>query len=132
MCVAPLVDDAEVRQFLQNAAAGGVALVERRFRDGISAGEIPSDFPVAARASQVTGSCAWADHACADGHAAQDAPQRRRGSGRLGAPAAAWKCGAGILKLHGGWSARNLHSRRAIRPLAKTQRFQGENRGVLR
>lgn len=53
VCVAPLVNDAEVRQFLQNAAAGGVALVERRFRDGISAGEIPSDFPVAARASQV-------------------------------------------------------------------------------
>jgi AcrR family transcriptional regulator len=52
-CVAPLVNDAEVRQFLQNAAAGAVALVERRFRDGISAGEIPSDFPVAARASQV-------------------------------------------------------------------------------
>ena len=54
VCVAPLVDDAEVRQFLQNAAAGGVAMVERRFRDGISAGEIPSDFPVAVRASQVT------------------------------------------------------------------------------
>jgi AcrR family transcriptional regulator len=53
VCVAPLVNDAEVRQFLQNAAAGGVALVERRFRDAISAGEIPSDFPVAARASQV-------------------------------------------------------------------------------
>jgi len=53
VCVAPLVDDAEVRKFLQNAAAGAVALVERRFRDGISAGEIPSDFPVAARASQV-------------------------------------------------------------------------------
>src|SRR5271154_3292984 len=53
VCVAPLVNDAEVRQFLQNAAAGAVALVERRFRDGISAGEIPSDFPVAARASQV-------------------------------------------------------------------------------
>lgn len=53
VCVAPLVDDAEVRQFVQNAAAGAVALVERRFRDGISAGEIPSDFPVAARASQV-------------------------------------------------------------------------------
>ncbi len=52
-CVAPLVDDAEVRQFLQNAAAGAVAMVERRFRDGISAGEIPSDFPVAARATQV-------------------------------------------------------------------------------
>ena len=54
MCVAPLVDDAEVRQFLQNAAAGAVALVEGRFRDGISAGEIPPDFPVAVRAIQVT------------------------------------------------------------------------------
>ena len=54
MCVAPVVDDAEVRKFLQNAAAGGVALVEGRFRDGITAGEIPSDFPVAVRAIQVT------------------------------------------------------------------------------
>ena len=53
VCVAPLVDDAEVRQFLQNAAAGAVALVERRFREGISTGEIPSDFPVSTRASQV-------------------------------------------------------------------------------
>jgi AcrR family transcriptional regulator len=52
ICVAPLVDDTEVRQFLKDAVAGGVALVERRFFDGISAGEIPSDFPVAARASQ--------------------------------------------------------------------------------
>src|SRR5277367_2746755 len=54
VCVAPVVDDAEVRQFLQNAAAGGTALVERRFRDAISAGEIPSDFPAAVRAIQVT------------------------------------------------------------------------------
>src|SRR5271154_4171869 len=53
VCVAPLVDDAEVRQFLKDAVGAGVALVERRFCDGISAGEIPSDFPVAARASQV-------------------------------------------------------------------------------
>jgi AcrR family transcriptional regulator len=53
-CVAPLVDDAEVRQFLQNAVAGAVALLERRFRDGIRAGEIPPDFPVAVRAIQVT------------------------------------------------------------------------------
>ena len=53
VCVAPLVDDAEVRQFLKDAVAGGVALVKRRFCDAISAGEIPSDFPVAARASQV-------------------------------------------------------------------------------
>ena len=54
VCVAPLVNDTEVRKFLQNAAAGGAALVEGRFRDGITAGEIPSDFPVAVRAIQVT------------------------------------------------------------------------------
>ncbi|WP_227254860.1 TetR/AcrR family transcriptional regulator [Frigoriglobus tundricola] len=54
VCIAPLVDDAEVRQFLKDAAAGGVALVERRFRDGIIAEEIPSDFPVTVRAIQVT------------------------------------------------------------------------------
>jgi AcrR family transcriptional regulator len=54
ICVAPLVDDAEVQRFLQNAVAGGAALLERRFRDGISAGEIPSDFPAAVRATQVT------------------------------------------------------------------------------
>ena len=53
VCVAPLVNDAEVRQFLQNAAAHAVGLVERRFRDGIIAGEIPSDFPVAVRASHL-------------------------------------------------------------------------------
>ena len=52
-CIAPLVDDAEVRQFLQNSANAALALVESRFYDGISAGEIPSDFPVAARAIQV-------------------------------------------------------------------------------
>ena len=54
VCVAALVDDAEVRQFLKDAATGGVALVERRFRDGVTAGELPSDFPVAVRAIQVT------------------------------------------------------------------------------
>ncbi|MBV9907642.1 MAG: TetR/AcrR family transcriptional regulator [Hyphomicrobiales bacterium] len=53
VCVAPLVDDVEVRQFLKDAIAGGLALVERRFADGVSAGEIPPDFPVATRASQV-------------------------------------------------------------------------------
>jgi len=53
ICIAPLVDDAEVRQFLQDAVAAAAALVERRFCDAISAGEVPSDFPVAARASQV-------------------------------------------------------------------------------
>ena len=54
VCVAPLVKDAEVQKFLQNAVAAGAALVEGRLRDGIRAGEIPSDFPVAVRATQVT------------------------------------------------------------------------------
>ena len=54
VCVAPLVNDAEVQQFLQSAVAGGVALLERRFRDAIRASEIPPDFPVAARSIQVT------------------------------------------------------------------------------
>jgi AcrR family transcriptional regulator len=54
VCVAPLVNDAEVQRFLQSAVAGGVALVERRLRDGITAGDIPHDFPVAVRAIQVT------------------------------------------------------------------------------
>jgi hypothetical protein len=54
VCVAPLVNDDEVRKFLQKAAAGGAALVEGRFRDAITAGELPSDFPVAVRAIQVT------------------------------------------------------------------------------
>lgn len=52
-CVAPLVNDAEVRRFLQYAAARVVGLVEGRFRDAISTGEIPSDFPVAIRARQL-------------------------------------------------------------------------------
>jgi AcrR family transcriptional regulator len=54
ICVAPLVDDAEVQRFLQSAVAGGAALLERRFREGINAGDIPPAFPVAARAIQVT------------------------------------------------------------------------------
>ena len=54
ICVAPLVNDAEVQRFLQSAVAGDAALVERRFRDGISAGDIPPDFPVVVRAIQVT------------------------------------------------------------------------------
>jgi AcrR family transcriptional regulator len=53
VCIAPLVDDAEVRQFAQDAAAAATAQVERRFRDGVSAGELPHDFPISARASQV-------------------------------------------------------------------------------
>src|ERR1700746_2364219 len=54
ICVAPLGNDADVQRFLQSTVAGGAALLESRFRDGISAGDIPPDFPVAARAIQVT------------------------------------------------------------------------------
>ena len=54
VCVAPLVNDTEVQRFLQSTIAGGTALLERRFRGGISAGDIPHDFPVAVRAIQVT------------------------------------------------------------------------------
>jgi AcrR family transcriptional regulator len=54
MCVAPLVNDPEVQRFVQGTVAGGATLVERRFRDGISGGDIPADFPVAVRAIQVT------------------------------------------------------------------------------
>jgi hypothetical protein len=53
VCIAPLVSDAAVRQFLQDAVAGAAAFVDRRFRDGIAAGEIPTDFPVVARTNQV-------------------------------------------------------------------------------
>jgi AcrR family transcriptional regulator len=53
VCVAPLVDDPEVRQFLKDAVAGGVALVKRRFSDAIGEGEVPSDFPAVVRANQV-------------------------------------------------------------------------------
>jgi AcrR family transcriptional regulator len=53
VCVAPLVNDPEVRQFLHDVAAAAAAQVERRLLDGISTGELPSGFPVTARASQV-------------------------------------------------------------------------------
>jgi len=53
LCVAPVVNDPKVREILLNAATGAAAQLELRFRDGISAGEIPADFPVAVRASQV-------------------------------------------------------------------------------
>jgi AcrR family transcriptional regulator len=53
VCVAPVVNDTKVREILLNAATGAAALIELRFRDGIGAGEIPPDFPVAVRAIQV-------------------------------------------------------------------------------
>lgn len=53
LCVAPVVNDEKVREMLLSAATGASALIELRFRDGISAGEIPPDFPVAVRAIQI-------------------------------------------------------------------------------
>ena len=76
ICVAPLVNDAEVQRFLQSTVAGGAALLESRFRDGISAGDIPPDFPVAARAIQVTDFARGLTMRAQIGTAAQDAPQR--------------------------------------------------------
>jgi hypothetical protein len=50
----PPKEDSAPRSTRSDCRRGGAALVERRFRDGISAGDIPSDFPVATRAIQVT------------------------------------------------------------------------------
>ena len=50
----PLIDDAEVRQFLKDATAGGLALVEAPFSATGSAQEkSPPTFPWPTRASQV-------------------------------------------------------------------------------
>ncbi len=55
ICVAPLSERTlRFSGSCRTRSRGGAALVERRFRDGMSAGEIPSDFPAAARATQVT------------------------------------------------------------------------------
>jgi hypothetical protein len=69
MCVAPLVNDPEVRQSLQNAAAATVALVERRSRCGISTGESHLTFR---RRTREPGPrpCPRPDDACSDGHVA--------------------------------------------------------------
>ena len=101
VCAAPLVDDAEVRQFLKDAAAGGVALVERRFRDGISTGEIPSDFPVTTRARQVIDLARGLTMHAQLGAPRKTPPGGRRRSGRVGASAAAWKRAARKLMLDG-------------------------------
>jgi AcrR family transcriptional regulator len=53
VCVAPLVDDELVRDFLQRASEDTVALVERRLREAVEAGELPSEFPVRMRAKQI-------------------------------------------------------------------------------
>jgi AcrR family transcriptional regulator len=52
-CVAPAVNDPNVRDFLARANAQAVALVEQRLRSAVDAGELPHDYPVAARARNV-------------------------------------------------------------------------------
>src|SRR5260370_16934421 len=47
LCVAPLVNDAEVRQSLRSAGAAGVTLLHLRFPDQIIPGEIPAHHPPA-------------------------------------------------------------------------------------
>jgi AcrR family transcriptional regulator len=55
--VAPAVDDPAVRDFLARANAQAVALVEQRLRSAVDAGELPHDYPVAARARNVLDLC---------------------------------------------------------------------------
>jgi len=54
VCVAPVVDMLRFGSSCKTPPPPPTALVEGRFRDGITAGEIPSDFRVAVRAIQVT------------------------------------------------------------------------------
>ena len=89
VCVAPVVDDAEVRKFLQNAAAGGGSAGGRSFPGRDHRWRNPVRLSCGRARDPSHGFCSWPYHACADRHAAQDASQRCRGSGRLGAPAAA-------------------------------------------
>jgi AcrR family transcriptional regulator len=50
VCVAPLVDDPRVRDYLVRAGTQTVEAVTRRLRAGIEAGELPQSFPAARRA----------------------------------------------------------------------------------
>ncbi len=89
VCVAPLVNDAEVQQFLQKRGrgrrgAGGSAVSGT----GLAREKSRLTFPLPCAQSKSRILLAWPDHACADRHAAQDASQGCRGSGRPGASAA--------------------------------------------
>ena len=101
ICVAPLVDDAEVRKFLQKRGRGRRGAGGRSFPGRDQRWRNPVRISCGRTRDPSHGFCSWPYHACADRHAAQDASQGCRGSGRLGAPVAAWKCGAGFLMLHG-------------------------------
>ena len=52
-CVAPVVDDRAVREFLVREMAEKLALIEGRLRRAIETRELPKGFPVALRARQI-------------------------------------------------------------------------------
>lgn len=54
-CVVPAVANAKVREFSAYAMAQAEKIVEQRFQDAVAAGELPPDFPCAARGRQVLG-----------------------------------------------------------------------------
>jgi len=54
-CVVPAVDDAKVREFSARVMAQAETMIEQRFQDAVAAGELPPDFPCAARSRQVFG-----------------------------------------------------------------------------
>ena len=54
-CVVPAVGDAKVRAFSARAMAQAEGMVEQRFQAAVAAGELPPDFPCAARSRQLLG-----------------------------------------------------------------------------
>ncbi len=54
-CVVPVVADAKVREFSARVMAQAEKIAEQRFQDAVAAGELPPDFPCAARSRQVLG-----------------------------------------------------------------------------
>lgn len=53
VCVAPLVDDECVRDYIVSIGSQATMAVEQRLRAGIDDGELPADFPADVRARQV-------------------------------------------------------------------------------
>jgi AcrR family transcriptional regulator len=52
VCVAPLVDNKMVRDYVAHMVKQTTAAIEQRLQEGIDAGELPKSFPVALRARQ--------------------------------------------------------------------------------
>lgn len=54
-CVVPAVEDPKVRAFSARALDRAEKVIEQRLQDAVAAGELPPDFPCAARGRQVLG-----------------------------------------------------------------------------